>query len=93
MKEVYIIICSSSDGRLYIEKKFGTREEIQEYLAKLIADGLYCDLDNWLNGTISTNELDYIGDGNGMYGYSNFNDYSINYYAYPYADIPMAEED
>ena len=92
MKEVYIIICSSSDGAFHIEKKFGTRKEIQDYLADIISVDAKNDIGNYLNGTDGADELEYVGEGNGMYGYNNFYDYSINYYTYPVNDIPTEED-
>lgn len=93
MKEVYIIICCSSEGAFHIEKKFGTREEIQDYIDNMIYVDAENDRENYLNGTDCVDELEYVGEGNGMYGYNNFDDYSINYYAYPVNDIPNTKED
>lgn len=91
MKEVYIIICSNSDGTLWIMKKFGTRNEIQDYLANIISVDAKNNRENYLSGTDGADELEYVGEGNGMYGYNNFDDYSINYYAYPVNDIPKED--
>lgn len=93
MKEVYIIIRKSGKGILQIEKKFGTREEIQDYISKMIYVDAKNDKANYINGTNNVYELKYIGNVNGMYWYNLFFDYEIDYYAFSVNDIPMAKED
>ena len=93
MKEVYIIICVNSNGALHVKKKFGTREEIQDYIDHIINIDAENDMENFISGTNSVDELEYIGDRNGIYGYNIFFNCEIDYYAYPVNDIPNAEED
>lgn len=92
MRETYIIICYNSEGAINVRKKFGTREDIQDYLMEIILEDARNDRDIWEHGTESIYELDYDGDANGIIGYNAFLDYSINYYAMPYTDIPSVEE-
>ena len=89
MKEMYIIICYNSKEALFnVKKKFGTREDIQDYLMEIIQEDANNDRDIWEHGTEIVYELDYDNDANGIIGYNSFLDYSIEYYAAPYNDIP-----
>ena len=87
MVSLYIIIAYNSEGAISVVKKMGTREEIQEYVLKMIVEDREKDEENWDMGTESIRELEYDGQGNGLQGYNNFVAYSINYVAYPVANI------
>ena len=87
MVSLYIIIAYNSEGAISVVKKMGTREEIQEYVLKTIVEDREKDEENWDMGTESIRELEYDGESNGLRGYNNFVDYSINYVAYPISGI------
>ncbi len=88
MKETWIIIAYNSEGAIYTSKMFATREEAQEQVLKMIKEDRKQDEENWDFGTESVYDLDYDGSANGFNGYNNFYNYSVNYVAYPYNDIP-----
>lgn len=88
MRECYIIIAYNSEGAINVNKMFGTREEIQEQVLKMITEDRIEDEENWDMGTENVYELDYDGAMNGFSGYNTFYGYSINYVACPYTDIP-----
>lgn len=87
MRQWFIIISYNSEGAINVNKMLATREEVREYVMKLINDDMLEDEENWDCGTENTYDLDYEGLGNGMSGFNNFYDYSINYFAYPLEDI------
>ena len=91
MRECYIIIAYNSEGAINVNKMFGTREEIQEQVLKMITEDRIEDEEKWDMGTENVYELDYDGAMNGFSGYNTFYGYSINYVACPYNDIPEVE--
>ena len=86
MKETWIVICYTSEGGIGVAKMFGTREEVQEKLFSFIKKDRDEDKDGWYSGTESVYDFDSFS--NGFCGYNNFEQYSINYAAYVYNDLP-----
>lgn len=88
----WIISVFNSEGASKLYRMFGNRQMARNKLIQLINKDKETDEDNWDMGTETSYELDAM-ENNGIGGFNNFYDYSIEYQAYPYNDIEETDVD
>ena len=90
MKEDYIIaICNTEADGVYIERVYGTEEEVKTYLFSLVLEDREEDEGAWEDDLMNTMNVDDITKANNgeLNAYNTFCNYHIDYTARPVSSM------
>lgn len=87
----YVIIVSTSEGSMSVHQILCTPNEIPNVLLRMAQRDQQMEQDQWYMGTSSKGEVDKELH-NGFFAFNTFDDYSIQYRAFPVEDLPPLDK-